>query len=78
MALALFVAWVVVSDLLQIVVGGAVQTSNNPRRWWQGKLSALRKFLVEAIPMSAIRIVVVILQIVVQVRDFRHGKLIRL
>lgn len=78
MALALFVAWVVVSDLLQIVGGRTVETPNKPRLWWQGKLSALRKFLVEAIPMSAIRIVVVVLQIVVQVCAFRYSKLILL
>lgn len=71
MALVVLVAFLVVSDLLQVVKDGAKETRAEPRRWWQGRLSSLHKFLVNAIPMSAIRIMVVVLQIVVQVRATR-------
>ena len=75
LALALIVALVVVSDLLQIEGDRAVETQNEPQNCLHGNLSHLRKFLVKAIPMSAIRIVVVVLQIVVQVRAIKHNRL---
>lgn len=73
MVLALVVAWVVVSDLLQIVGDGAVETPSKTRSWWRGKVSYLRNLFLKALPMPAIRIVVVVLQIVVQVRAVRHS-----
>lgn len=72
LALALLVAFVVVSNLLQIVGDGGVETQSEPHNWLHGKLSHLRKHFVKAIPMSAIRIVVVVLQIVVQVRAIKR------
>ena len=72
MALAMLVALVIVSDLLEVVGDGPDETRNEPRSWWQGKLSSLRLILGNAIPISAIRIVVVVLQIVVQVRGIKH------
>lgn len=73
LVLVLFVVWLVVSDLLLVESGGADETPSEPRRWWQEKQSNLREILVKAVPMSAIRIVVVVLQIVVQVRSIRDS-----
>lgn len=57
-----------VSYLVQVVEDGAHQAQNQPRRWWRGKVSRCRKYIVKAMPLSTIRIVVVVMQIVVQVR----------
>lgn len=68
LVIAFFVAWLVVSDLLLVGGDGTDDIQTEPRRWWQGHQSHLRGILLKAVPMSAIRIVVVVLQIVVQVR----------
>lgn len=66
--LVLLAAVLVLSYLLQVVGDGAHQAQRQPRRWWQEKLSSFRNFLVKAMPLSSIRIVVVVSQIVIQVR----------
>lgn len=53
--------------LLQRVGADAHQEQNQPRRSWQGKLKRVRVFIGKVIPLSAIRIVVVVVQIVIQV-----------
>lgn len=62
----------VVSFLVLLLVSYLVQTVGDgvhrPRRWWQGKMSRFRNFLVKSMPLSTIRIVVVVMQIVFQVR----------
>lgn len=68
--LVLFVVVLVVSHLLQMVGGEARQAPGQPQPWWRGKMSRFRSFLVKSIPLSAIRIVVVVLQIVIQVSFF--------
>ena len=57
----MLVALVIVSNLLEVVGDGPDETQREPRSWWQGKLSSLPTFLGKAIPVSAIRIVVVVL-----------------
>lgn len=74
MLLALFVAAMVVSFLLQRVGDAGRQAQNQPRRWWRVKSWRIRNFLAKSIPLSAIRIVVVVMQIVIQVRNQTHNR----
>lgn len=68
MILALFVVLFVVSYLLKTVEDGSNDAQTRPRRWWQGNLPRFRGFLDKPLPSSAIKIIVVVLQIVIQVR----------
>lgn len=68
LALLLFVALLGVHHLLQRVEHEQEGMQNDSRRSWLGrKVALLRDTLVKSIPLSASRIAVVVLQIVVQV-----------
>lgn len=53
--------------LLKRVGAGHHREQNQPRRSWQGKLKRFRVLVGRVIPWSTIRIVVVVVQIVIQV-----------
>lgn len=77
--LVVFVVVSVVSYLLQMVGDGPHDALDQPRRWWRGKRCFVRRPLVESLPLSTIRIVVVVLQIVIQVSNIEDSlKLTRL
>lgn len=59
----------VVVYLLEVVRDGSNNEQNQPRQWWQLKVSRLHNGFIKAIPQSTIRIVVTVLQIVIQVRS---------
>lgn len=71
--LALVVTVLAVTYLIDIVGDETDEVQNQPRRWWQKKLSRFHNLLVKSLPLSTIRIVVVVLQIVIQVRAIRDG-----
>lgn len=62
-----------VSYLLQRVGDAADEAQNGSRRWWNGTVSSIRTLLVKAIPVSAITIVVVVSQIVIQVHAITYN-----
>lgn len=71
--LILFIAVVVVSYLLQGFeegVDGRSSTDNEERRSWRQKLSKVHRSFLKAIPLSAVSIVVVVAQIITQVRAY--------
>lgn len=55
--------------LVQNVDDEARREQSQARRWWKEKLTRVREFIAKVVPLSAIRIVVVVAQIVVQVGD---------
>lgn len=59
----------VVLYLLEVVRDGANNEQNQLRQWWQEKVSRLHNVFMKAIPLSTIRIVVTVLQIIIQVRS---------
>lgn len=61
----------VVVTLLQKVEDSAQPAQGQRKRLWHETPSIFRNLFVEAIPLSAIRIVVVVLQIVIQVSALR-------
>ena len=65
---ALCVTVLVASYLLQPEVNANVEEGNKARSLWRRKLSSFRQALVKGSPLSAVSIVVVVLQIVIQVR----------
>lgn len=69
MALVMVLVVVILGSvyLLQRVGAGPHREQNLVRRSWQGKLKHYRALLGKVIPLSTIRIVVVVLQIVIQV-----------
>lgn len=73
MILALFAVLFVVSYLLKMVEDGGNDARTRPRGWCQGNLPRFRGFLDKPLPSSAIKIVVVVLQIVIQVRATGEG-----
>lgn len=73
LVLALFVTVLAVSYLLERVGDGANEAQNRPRRWWKRTVSSIRTLPVKAIPLCAITIVVVVLQIVIQVRAITYS-----
>lgn len=61
------------SYLLELVGDETNIEQNQPRQWWRENLPRLHNLFVKAIPLSSIRIVVTVLQIVIQVRSVRDG-----
>ena len=66
--LMVFIAAVVVSYLVQVSEEGADEADNESRHFWRHKLSRVHRASLKAIPFSAVSIVVVVVQIVSQVR----------
>ena len=64
---ALCVTVLVASYLLQPEVNGNVEQGNKARSLWRRKLSSLRHAVLKGSPLSAVSIMVVVLQIVIQV-----------
>ena len=65
---ALCVIVLVASYLLQPEVNGNVEERNEARSLWRRKLSSFRHAFLKGSPLSAVSIVVVVLQIIIQVR----------
>lgn len=63
----------VASYLLEVVRDGANNEQNQPRQRWQENVSRFHNIFMKAIPLSTIRIVVTVLQIVIQVRSVGGG-----
>ena len=73
MLLTLLATVLVASYLLEVVRHGPDVERNQPRQWWRENVWRLRAFLAKALPLSTIKIVVTVLQIVIQVRLVRNG-----
>lgn len=72
--LTFLVTVLAVSNLLEMVGGEADGAQNELQcRWQPEKLSQFCSALVKAIPLAAIRIIVVALQIIIQVRGIRNS-----
>lgn len=64
----------IVSNLVRTMTEGVQDTENRRCCRWPRILSALHKTLVKALPFTAIRIVIVVLQIVTQVRALKNDQ----
>ena len=73
MFLTLLATVLVASYLLEVVRDGADVEHNQPRQWWRANVWRLRTFLSKALPLSTTKIVVTVLQIVIQVRPVIDG-----
>lgn len=67
LALVVFVATMVVSDLLRVGADGTEKAQDEERVGWHRRLLSCHRILVKTLPLSAIRIVVVVVQIITQV-----------
>lgn len=59
----------VVLYLIEVVRDEDNNEQIQPRQWWQEKVSRIHNVFITAIPLSTIRIVVTVLQIIIQVRS---------
>ena len=71
--LTLLATILVASYLLEVVRDGPAVEGVQPQHSWRGNVRRSRAFLSKALPLSTIKIVVTVLQIVIQVRPIRDG-----
>lgn len=71
--MALLATVLAASYLLGVVRDGAEDDQIQPQHRWRDNVSRLHNRLMSAIPLSTVRIVVTVLQIVTQVRSVRDG-----
>lgn len=77
LVLVLLLVIIAVHSLLKPVSEGVQEGQDGEYCWWPRMISSLHKAVIRAIPFTAVRIVVVILQIVIQVRTLKNDNTIQ-